>query len=340
MISNRKMSVTKRISLFLVLTMLLALLPGCQFAIADKEPLVEISENTILKYHFADKDEAVSKYLSNDEYFNGFSEYDIQYRTQDKNGTLDEVKEYGATQMEEFTDKEKEKLSEALLQMESELISNGYTIPTTDEITFIKSTQDEECGSAAYTHGTDIYLGQTIVTMATSEEQNQYNYGKSILWHEIFHCLTRNNPEFRKDMYSIINFTVQDEEYELPPSVSEKFISNPDVEHHNSYATFDINGEKIDCFVALIATEPFEEKGDKFFDVMATAIIPVDGSDKYYLQEDASNFWDIFGKNTDYVIDPEECMADNFSFALAYGKDGKEYNNPEIIEAIIDYLKK
>ena len=35
--------------------------------------------------------------------------------------------------------------------------------------------------------------------------------------------------------------------------------------------------------------------------------------------EQAENFDEVFGTNTDYVIDPEECMADNFGHTLAYG---------------------
>ena len=90
-------------------------------------------------------------------------------------------------------------------------------------------------------------------------------------------------------MYQLIHFTVQDEDFPIPPSVEEYFISNPDVEHHNAYATFE-----------------------------------------------------ILGKNTDYVVDPEECMADNFGFLIAYDKDGPEgkgYPNPEIIEGIRSYLQ-
>ena len=40
---------------------------------------------------------------------------------------------------------------------------------------------------------------------------------------------------------------------------------------------------------------------------------------------------EIFGTNTDYVIDPEEYMADNFGYTLAYGMDGPKgdgYPNP------------
>ena len=162
-----------------------------------------------------------------------------------------------------------------------------------------------------------------------------------VFWHEIFHCLTRCNPDFRAEMYKLIHFTVQEKEYSLPPSVFEYHISNPDVEHHNSYATFSINGQNIDCFTDFVTTRHFEQEGDSFFGCSTTALVPVDGSDTYYTPEQAENFDEIFGTNTDYVIDPEECMADNFGYTLAYGMDGPKgdgYPNPEIIEGIMDFL--
>lgn len=52
--------------------------------------------------------------------------------------------------------------------------------------------------------------------------------------------------------------------------------------------------------------------------------------------------------NTEYYenvtqIDPEECLADNFKYAMYYGIDGwngQGYPNPEIIQDIIDVMKK
>ena len=41
-------------------------------------------------------------------------------------------------------------------------------------------------------------------------------------------------------------------------------ISNPDVEKHNSYATFTINNQKKDCYLVLTSIKPFENKGDFF----------------------------------------------------------------------------
>ena len=318
----------KRVLRLLAVMLLAAMLTAC----GGKE--------AVLKYHIADRDEAVSCFLSNEEYFDGLTECDLQYKLQKKGGTLDEYKEFGASQMEEFTDDEKAALEEAFADMEKDLKKGGYTLPKLGEITLIKSTQAEECGSGAYTHGTQIYLGQKVIDLICSDIRDEQLYGRYILWHEVFHCLTRSDPDFRKEMYSIIHFTVQDEEYAIPPSVLAQFISNPDVEHHNSYATFRIGGKDTDCFIALIATKPFEKKGDSFFDCCSAALVPVDGSDVYYMPEDAENFWEVFGKNTDYVIDPEECLADNFGYALAYGTEGMEYENPEIIEAIQAYLKK
>ena len=149
-----------------------------------------------INYHFADREEAVACYLSNEDYFDGFSLCDIQYKTQDKNGTIQEVKEFGASQMEEFTDEEKAALEKTLEQMQAGLREKGYSLPELEEITFIKSTQEEECGSGAYTHGTHIYLGQDLTDLIRSEDEDERLFGQSVLWHEIFHCLTRNNPDF------------------------------------------------------------------------------------------------------------------------------------------------
>ena len=93
----------------------------------------------------------------------------------------------------------------------------------------------------------------------------------------------------------------------------------------------------------MVTTRHFEPQDESFFDCATTALVPIDGTDTYYMPEDAANFGEVFGRNTSYVIDPEECMADNFSYALTYGVggvDGEEYPTPEIIEGIIDYLRR
>ena len=258
--------------------------------------------------------------LSNeDNYYSHFSQNDLDYKMQKTGATMEEYKAFAAEQVQDFTAVEKSFINRRIKNIEKTLEKNGYELPELDEIVFIKTTMEEELGASGYTHGTQIYLNATVISayslMSVFPETAQL--ADELICHEIFHCLTRNNPEFREDMYSISDF-------EIPASVFEYHITNPDVEHHDSYATFIIDGEEVPCFTDFITTMHFEESQSTFFSCSETALIPIDGRDTYYTPAQTSNFYEIFGENTGYVVDPEECMAPS----------------PEIIQAVIDYLKK
>lgn len=321
---------------FLILTMLL--LCGCAAARKQDAPR--------LAYRFASRDEGRSLLLDNRAYYDGFSQNDLDYRMQKKNASMEEYLAFAGEQVLDFSDREKALIGGLFAEMDKTLRSGGCSLPELDEIVLIKTTMLEESDAGAYTHGTQIYIGSYLLDGAVSEDAEEEAYFleqlRSILWHELFHCLTRCNPGFRADMYALIRFTVVEDDYPLPPSVLAYHISNPDVEHHNAYAAFRIEGRERDCFTDFVTTKRFENEGEGFFAFGTTALIPTDGSDVFYTPEQAENFDAVFGTNTGYVIDPEECMADNFAYALCYGMDGPEgegYPNPEIIEGILSYLR-
>ena len=330
------------ISILIACTMLAS--AGCSVTVvrdgnekisADKAVIEESPERRI-EYSFATKDEGIDLLMSNTEYYDGFTQNELDFKMQKKDAKMDEYLDFAREQVLDFTEEEKSAIDRIMSGIEEKIRGNGYVLPEIDPIVFISTTQKEEPGSAAYTHGTQIYFNAKWMT-----SPDKSDIATLVMAHELFHCLTRSNPGFRKDMYRLIGFTVQDEDFVIPPSAGEFFISNPDVEHHNAYAAFTIDGEKVECFTAFVTTRHFEKEGESFFDYGTTALIPIDGRDVYYTLEDASDFYDVFGKNTGYVIDPEECMADNFSYALIYGLDGiegKGYETPEIIEGILDYM--
>lgn len=315
------------------------LLAGCgvqQNNVDASDSTQESTQAVTIDHRYASKEEGAQLLLDNEEYYAGFSRNDLDFRSQSLTGTMEEYQEFAKEQVLDFTDQQKEYLDMHLDAIASRMTENGYKLPELDQIVFISTTMKEECDVLAYTHGTQIYLdGATIESyIGNSEKDKTIEY---VLAHELFHCLTRCSPEFRAEMYKLIHFTVQDKDFEIPPSVMEYFISNPDVEHHNAYATFEIDGKDIDCFMAFITTRHFEKEGDRFFDCSSTALVPIDGTDTYYLPEQAANFDEVLGTNTGYVVDPEECMADNFAYLIAYDKEGPEgkgYPNPEIIEGI------
>ena len=144
----------------------------------------------------------------------------------------------------------------------------------------------------------------------------------------------------RQVLYSLIHFTVLDHDIDMPAEVFSQVIANPDVEHHNSFATFTINGEKKDCYLVCVTTNTFEKEGDTFLLDMHPGIVPMDGTTVYHPDE-VPDFWKVVGRNTTYTIDPEEIMANNFAFALMRLDEGyASFANPEIMNGVIEYLKK
>ena len=301
------------------------------------------SESVRLDYRTAGGEEGAKLMLANKEYYDGFSQNDLDFRMQKKGATMDEYQAFAKKQVIDFTEKQQDIIHEHMEKIKDTIAERGYKLPELEQIVFINTTMDEECDAMAYTHGTQIYIDGGALEDLNKAGDEGVKKLDFIFAHELFHCITRCNPDFRSDMYKIIHFTTQEEDFEIPKSVEEYFISNPDVERHNSYATFKIDGKPVKCFTAFVTTKHFEKKGDSFFDSATTALVPINGEDKYYTPEDAENFDEVFGKNTDYVVDPEECMADNFGNLFAYGLDGPEgkgYLNPEIVEAVEDVLKR
>ena len=303
------------------------------------------TESNKIPHRYASAEEGRELLLKNTEYYANYNQNDIDFRLRKSGGTLDELLEVSARSVGEFNFIEKFHIDSRIAKMYRTLKRNDYELPPVKEIVFISTDMDLESGASGYTHKTQIYLN-TVGIKVSAYLSFIPGFSKSfdeLLWHELFHCLTRNNPEFRREMYSLIHFTVADSDFEIPSCVEDYCLSNPDVEHHDSYATFIIDGQEIDCFAAWITTKHYDEVLSGWSDCETTALIPIDGTDIYYTREQATNFDEVFGTNTYYVIDPEECMADNFAYAMLFGmsgKDGKGYPNPEIIQGIIDAVSR
>lgn len=207
----------------------------------------------------------------------------------------------------------------------------GYKIPVKKDIVFVKTTMADEGDAMAYTHQNQIYLHEDFLKAYPGYDL----YFQEILCHELFHCLTRQNKNFKKKMYSVINAQVMDKEAEFPEEVAKKVLANPDVESFDSYVTLTINGEKKKCVVFPYCVRGFEKEGDNFFDAIEVKLMPIDDTSKLYSIEEATDFWDVFGKNTNYILAIEETMAENFAYAVIYDeKIQKKFPNPEIFKKI------
>lgn len=316
-----------------VLTIFVLLL-GLSAAYAESAPL-EPPWTTKITARFATVEEGKRLMRERTLFHNQISEQMLPFFLQKKGGILKEYIEYSEAQVMEFTPEEMQRVNDTMDWLEAQLEKHGLMLPDPGEITFVKSTCQETLGAAGYTSEGNIFLAQFVYKPQYYTDE----MFRELVVHELSHCLSRQYPEYREALYSLIHFTLLDQDIEVPEEIWNQIIANPDVEHHNSCATFTINGEKKDCYLVFLTDSVFENPGDNFFSGMYSGIVPLDGS-RIYRVEEVEDFWDVVGRNTDYVEDPEEAMATNFAYAITNLDHGFEgFANPEILEGIIDYLK-
>lgn len=302
-----------------------------------KSQLLQSSVSDTIAPTFLKKEEAGRLLQIDDEHIRRWSTFDLAAHTADIDGGKQEYLQFAAAQARDWNAEE-----EALLRNSSQTINRiirqkGLKLAFPKEVRLLKSTIKEEGGAGGYTRDTYIVLIDRLLEYP--------EYAAKLLAHESFHVLTRNNPEFRKKMYSLIGFNILPQEIEFPEELKERFISNPDVIRHDSYATFTINGEKKECCMIIYATKPYE--GGSFFQYLNIGLVPIDkntckaiekeGKAVIYSIDEATDFYDKMGRNTQYVIDPEEVLADNFSLLLT----GKTENlpSPEVIQKMEEACK-
>lgn len=306
-----------------------------------------------INYHFATLEEGKHLLAANDEFYNSLNQNNIDWRMRRTGATLNELKSFAQTCVREFTEEEKEAITKAVTSIQERLNDMGASLPfPEDDIVFVRTTMQEESDAGAYTHKTEIYIGERILQKGIPQDgddeatiESNWLYFNYAIAHELFHCLTRNSPEFRSQMYSLIGFTTTGSDIVFSPDIQNSILINPDVEHIDNYAEFTINGEKCNCELLVFYTktwaEAYAEVGDEapFFNYNQAVLVPIDALDTYYTIDEVPDFWDVVGRNTDYVIAPEECMADNFSYTKVYGLDGMDYQTPELIASIYDALR-
>lgn len=309
---------------------------------------------TQIRLTFAEFEEASQLIMEDDHFNSGLSTFDICSRVGQKDATKAELKALQHAQVREWTKAEIDTLTRSAQLLEQKLSEQGFTIPVPAEVIMIKTTALEEGGSGAYTRENQIYIGQKALRSYKDQKGKQHPAPSAaelcpLLAHELFHVLTRNNRSFRSNMYKTIDFSCLDHEIKFADDIWSNHISNPDISSYDSYATFTIKGQQQNCTMILLANRPYN--GGSFFNYLQIGLVPLDeqfvpmqqeGKTIVYGLDDAEDFYQKVGKNTGYVINPEECLADNFAIAVLGFKPTvqmQELPNPEIIDKIKEVLR-
>ncbi|MCP4123498.1 MAG: hypothetical protein GY751_17245 [Bacteroidetes bacterium] len=288
--------------------------------------------------HLASLEEGRSLLSTEDDYTAKWSVFDIRSRTQDVDGTRQQLLEMMKDQVLPWTEQETKRIREVVAEIDEVVQREGYNLPLPEQVSLIKSTVLEEGGAHGYTRENYIVLRQDLF----GRENDML---KEILLHELFHIMTRHDAEFRESVYRIIGFTVSNT-IAYPDNIKNVRITNPDAHASDSYIRLTSKDSiPFDGVMVIYANKPWD--GGSFFTYLQLGFVAIDGNDgeKEVIYEDGkpmiysfnevTGFLEQVGMNTQYIIDPEEISADNFSYIF---REGIEKPSPQIIEGIRNIL--
>lgn len=287
---------------------------------------------------FASVEKARQLLNEDDEFTMSWSQFDIDSRMQKVNSTKDELMNLISGEVRSWTESEKHNVSEVLHLLQSNVDKFDYKIKLPDEIYIVKTTGREEGGAAGYTRSNYIVLKEDFVVNGGENLNN-------LIAHELFHVLSRNNPQFRNEMYANIGFKSMNK-VDYPEEIKQYRLTNPDAPQTDSYVELKAEGEDVECMMIIYSKSDYN--GGSFFKYATIGFLRLEGDSnkKPYLRdghpviysfEQVEGFFEQVGRNTDYIIHPEEILADNFSFAMLGNKD---LPSQEVLDKVIRVLKK
>lgn len=237
---------------------------------------------------------------------------------------------------------EKEKFKAFAKKAETELSELKLNLP--DEIIVIKTTSHEYGGiTVAYTRQNAIMFTEKI--LKTNDEKLY-----EIFLHEIFHVYSRLNPTKKEALYKIIGF-YQANNISLPQDWYDRRLSNPDAPAPNTYIDLTIDNETSTYTPLMYASQPKydPDKPGGIFQSSTFGLMKVEGNTSGYTPvyddnkpviinpANIEDYWKQIGRNTNYIIHPEEIMASNFVH-MVLQRDSLP--NPEIIDAMRRVISK
>jgi hypothetical protein len=166
-----------------------------------------------------------------------------------------------------------------------------------------------------------------------------------LLSHEVFHILSRSNPELRETLYSAIGFKRCDTVV-IPPEIEALRVTNPDTVENRHTISVLYGGEKVEAlpYIRFLSADIDPRQGFmKQTKVLWLLTDRKDGECRARSGPDASvppqelgGLYEQVGRNTEYLFHPEEILADNFSqiFMAASSARQPPLNSPELSEKL------
>lgn len=310
---------------------IVALFLSTAFADSDAPP-----SDSKLTFVFASIEEGRELLSKRDRFVERLSPFDRAARLKtDQEVSEERYLEFVRENVLEWSDEEQQKVETALQDLSVKLIRLSVQIPS--DLMFIRTTGKEE-GGAKYTRANAIVLPESFFSLPSARMERT-------ICHELFHVISRANPELRDKLYASIGFEKCDE-LPFPKELKSRKITNPDAPVNEHCIKLKIDEAESWAIPILYSdSEKYDlERGGEFFKYLKFAFCLVERSDnggvepiyegdtaKLVTMDQVTGFFEQVGRNTQYTIHPEEILADNFVRSVMQDTD---LQSPQIVEAL------
>jgi Zn-dependent protease with chaperone function len=207
-------------------------------------------------------------------------------------------------------------------------------VPLPAEILLVDSDGRDAAG-APYTRGRAIVLPSGSLPDAGAAADAM------VLAHELFHVVSRHDPELATRLYRTIGFESV-APLQWPAAWLPQRIANPDAPFDRHAMRIAIDGTDAWVMPVLVARRTDLRPGETFFSVMDVRLLEVgvadgktlpvvrNGAPVWHAPQQLPEYLARLGGNTGYIIHPEETMADNFALLVT----GRPVANAALLERI------
>jgi hypothetical protein len=282
---------------------------------------------------FASIERARAVLGARDDFVSRLSPFDRAARLESSSDVSEqEYLAFAAAAAREWSNDERARLTNAFTAIEPKLA--GLLPPLAEPILLIKTSGAEE-GGAGYTRASAVMLPQAL-----SDEREL----QRLLAHEIFHVASRALPDLKRALYRAIGFE-ECGEVALPATLAKRKMTNPDAPANTHCIELQIDGADVWAMPILLSREERYDASARrpFFAYLTLSMLLVEraggvarplernGGPMLVPFSRVTGLFEKIGRNTNYVIHPEEVLASNFERLVLSGDDAP---SPEVLERI------
>lgn len=270
--------------------------------------------------HFVESDDAADLLGGEDAFTRALSAFDRGFRLKADTPDVDDAtyRAHLATTATAWSDEEREAYERALSSLDGAL--EGLALPLPERVRLVRTDGRDEFG-AAYTRDDAIILPRRKALRAPERMVG-------LLAHELFHVVSRAGGDaFRDEVYALLGFERLPRPLEAPAGLEARRLTNPDA-HAYAYAITVSTPHGPRRVVPVLGSRlPLPDAHQRpLGHVISLRLLAVDDSGAWMLSDSGAEVgYDVeetdyearVSRNTDYIVHPEEVLADNFSLLVA-----------------------